>query len=197
MSIDSAWFTDRLTDRGLSQRGLAKLMAIDPAAISLMFRGRRRMSLEEAAQLAVLLNVSTTEVLERAGIALHGQPKCPLIGRLTAAYEVVLSGEGAHDTIEAPPGMPAGCQAVQARTAGTELEQIDGWIYYVSDTRLPPAKVLGELAMVAIKGNGIKIAHVRKGYAKGTYNLATPHNHAMTNTEIAWAAPVLWIKTKI
>ena len=39
--------------------------------------------------------------------------------------------------------------------------------------------------------------HVRKGYAKGTYNLVTPHNHAMTNTEIAWAAPVLWIKTKI
>lgn len=23
------------------------------------------------------------------------------------------------------------------------------------------------------------------------------HNHAMTNTEIAWAEPVLWIKTKI
>jgi hypothetical protein len=196
-SIDTEWFTHRLRDRGLSQRGLAKLMNIDPAAISLTFRGRRRLPLEEAAQLAVLLGVSTTEVLEHAGMPLHGEPKCPLVGRLTNTYEVVLHGEGAHDTVDSPPGMPADCQAIQARTVGTDQDQIDGWIYYVSGTKGNATKALGDLAMTAIKGDGIKIAHVKKGYARGTYNLLTPKGEMLTNTEIAWAAPVLWIKTQI
>lgn len=196
-SVDTVWFTDRLRDRGLSQRGLAKLMDIDPAAISLTFRGKRKLTLDEAAQLAVLLNVSTTDVLERAGMPLHGEPKCPLVGRLTGAFEVVMAGEGAHDQVDAPPGMPADCQAIQARTAGTDQEQIDGWIYFVSGTKGNAAKNLGELAMVAIKGNGIKIAHVKKGYARGTYNLLTPKGEMITNAEIAWSAPVLWIKTQI
>ena len=196
-AVDTEWFTERLRDRGLSQRGLAKLMNIDPAAVSLTFRGKRKLTLEEAAQLAVLLNVSTTDVLARAGMPLHGEPKCHLVGRLTRSFEVIMAGEGAHDTVDALPGLPADCQAVQARTAGTDQDQIDGWIYFVSGIKQNATKVIGELAMVAIKGNGIKIAHVKKGYARGAYNLLTPRGELITNAEIAWAAPVLWIKTQI
>jgi transcriptional regulator with XRE-family HTH domain len=165
-SIDSGWFVDRLAARKLSQRGLAKLMGLDPAAVSLMFRGRRKITLEEAAQLAVLLDVSTTEVLERSGLPVYGEPKVPLIGVLTAAYEVVLAGEGAHQMIDAPPNVPSECVAVQARTAGSEQEQIDGYLFFIEHAKHSPREAVGDLAMVAIKGNGIKLAHVKRGYTR-------------------------------
>ena len=48
MAINSKWFTDKLVERQLSQRGLAKLMGLDASAVSLMMRGKRRISIKEA-----------------------------------------------------------------------------------------------------------------------------------------------------
>jgi transcriptional regulator with XRE-family HTH domain len=194
--IDTAWFTDRLAERRLSQRGLAKLMGIDPAAISLMFRGKRRMALEEAAQLAVLLDVSTTEVLERAGLPVHGEARVPLIGYTTATFEVVQAGEGAHDMVEAPPGVPSDCVAIQGRTANTDRDQVDGWLYFVAGNRANPASCVGDMAWIAVKNNGQKLCWLKKGYRRGTYNLVGHKGVLLENAELAWASPVLWIKTK-
>lgn len=66
--IDTRWFQDRLADKRMSQRKLASVMNLDPAAVSLMFRGRRKMSAAEAAEVARILNVEVDEVLRRAGI---------------------------------------------------------------------------------------------------------------------------------
>ena len=66
--IDTRWFQDRLSDVRLSQRKLARQMSLDPAAVSLMIRGKRKMSAAEAAEIARFLGVSVTEVLVRAGI---------------------------------------------------------------------------------------------------------------------------------
>lgn len=193
--IETEWFLDRLATRKLSQRGLAKLMGIDQAAVSLMLRGKRRITLEEAAQLAVLLDASTTEVLERAGMPVYGEPKCQLVGSLNAQHEVVMHGEGAHDSVDTPPGVPKNCIALQARTANSDQEQIDGWLYFVDGEKAAPASCIGDLAMVAVKGNGIKLAHVKRGYRRGAYNLLTQRGELMTNAEVAWASRVLWIKT--
>lgn len=196
MPIDTAWFTDRLAQRRLSQRGLAKLMGLDPAAVSLMLRGKRKIILEEAAQLAVLLDVSVTEVLERAGLPVHGEAKVPLIGYTTATYEVVQAGEGAHDMVDAPPGVPSNCVAIQARTASTDREQVDGYLYFVSGDRANPANAIGDMAWIAVKGNGQKLCWVNRGYRRGTYNLVGVKGPLVENAELAWASPVLWIKTK-
>ncbi len=66
--IDTRWFQDRLADRQVSQRKLASMLNLDPAAVSLMVRGKRKMSAAEAAEVARVLNVSVDEVLARAGI---------------------------------------------------------------------------------------------------------------------------------
>ena len=50
-------------------------------------------------------------------------------------------------------------------------------------------------AWAAVKGNGIKLCHVKKGYRKGTYNLVGLRGPVLENAELAWASPVLWIKT--
>jgi transcriptional regulator with XRE-family HTH domain len=41
--IDTLWFRQRLKDVGISGRELGRKMGLDPAAVSLMLRGMRRM----------------------------------------------------------------------------------------------------------------------------------------------------------
>lgn len=65
--IDTRWFQSRLADKRLSQRQLAKLMGLDPSAVSLMLRGKRKLSAAEAREIARLLGVEASEVLMRAG----------------------------------------------------------------------------------------------------------------------------------
>lgn len=66
-AIDTRWFQDRLADKRLSQRKLASMMNLDPAAVSLMIRGKRKMSAAEAAEIAKFLGVEASEVLVKAG----------------------------------------------------------------------------------------------------------------------------------
>ena len=161
-----------------------------------MFRGKRKIALDEAAQLAVLLDVSVTEVLERSGLPIHGEPKVPLIGYTNNQYEVIQAGEGAHEMVDAPPGVPSTCVAIQGRTAGTDREQVDGYLFFVSQDKGNPAACIGDMAWVAVKGNGQKLCWVKKGYRRGTYNLLGVKGEILQNAELAWGSSVLWIKTK-
>jgi transcriptional regulator with XRE-family HTH domain len=191
MPIDTDWFTNRLAERGLSQRGLAKLMGLDPAAVSLMLRGKRRMTVEEASQLAVLLQSTSTEVLEAAGVPVTGGDRVRVAAILQVSGHVELVAEGLHDTVEAPPGIPVDAMAIQSRTGGLD----DGWLYFTSAGHAKPESVLGQLALVAIRDNGLLLAHVRRGYRKGAYNLVDVAGRALQSVELAWASPVFWVRT--
>lgn len=65
--VDTRWFQDRLADKRLSQRRLAARLGLDPAAVSLMLRGKREVKVSEAAQIARFLGVEVDEVLGRFG----------------------------------------------------------------------------------------------------------------------------------
>ena len=67
--IDTRWFQNKLADRGLSQRALARRLGLDPAAVSLMLHGRRNMSAKEAAEVAGALGVGIDAVVTRAGLS--------------------------------------------------------------------------------------------------------------------------------
>ena len=195
MAIDTQWFTDRLQQRKLSQRGLAKLMGIDSAAVSLMFRGKRRMSLEEAAQIAVLLQSSTQEVLAAAGVPITSERQVPVIGYMHGDCSVGLEPEGTHDMVDAPPGLPGDAVAIQCRTARSEQDLVDGWLYFLSEMQLNPERAVGTFSLVALKNNGLHMAHIKRGYRRGTYNISDNSGGIVQNAELAWASPVLWIKT--
>lgn len=195
MPIDTQWFTDRLAERRLSQRQLAKLMGIDSSAVSLMFRGKRKMTLDEAAQVAVLLQSSTQQVLEAAGVPVNNTNQVPVIGHMRGDASVGLDAEGTHDMVDAPPGLPGDAVAIQCRTARTDQDLVDGWLYFLSEKQLAPEKAVGSFALVAIKNNGLHMAHIKRGYRRGTYNITDNGGRTTQNVELAWASPVLWIKT--
>ena len=193
--VDTSWFVERLAARDMSMRGLAKLMNLDPAAISYMLRGKRKMKMDEAAQLAALLDSTPTEIFEHVGIHSASPKRVRLEGYINGKGEIVAFGKGAHDMVEPPGDVSPETVAFQCRTSGTELDRMDGQIYFVNHTKANPAQYLEQFCTCAIKAGPTVIAQIRKGYKRGTYNLILMGTgRTLEDQTIAWASPVTWTK---
>jgi transcriptional regulator with XRE-family HTH domain len=194
MPIDTQWFIDKLAQRDMSQRDMAKLMGVDPASVNRMLRGQRKMTMAEAAQFAALLNVSTAEMFERAGLDVPGRAKVKLLGHINAKSEATFGPKGGHSFVDSLGELPLETIALQARTAGTKMDRIDGFIYYIDHQKSAPANYMGSWCLCALKDNGAVVGMVKKGYARGTYNLVLLDGEVIENVEILWSSPLLYLK---
>lgn len=195
MPVDTSWFRARLGDHGLSQRGAARLLGLDPAALSLTLRGRRAMKLTEAAELARLLGVPIEDVLARAGVeAMTGGMAIPVAGWMDGMCEIHLDAE--LGTVPHPGGdLAPGSSAIQSRTAGTPLDYMDGWLIFAG----PPvergaADHTGRLCLVRMARGVTYLAQLRRGYRRGHWNLNGPAA-SMNDVALDWSAPVSQILT--
>lgn len=177
----------------MSQRALAKVLNVDHAAVSLMLRGKRKMTNAEAKKIADVIGVKVTEVLRHAGIDVRDDVlKVPITSYINGDGNVTLFPDKTHDHVVGPADCPHGTYAVQCR-APTQPQ--DGWLMFVSPAQTPPDASLDRLCFVATtKGNGT-LAIVRRGYRSGTFNLIVwPSRDVRTDSSVAWCSPVLWIK---
>lgn len=69
--VDTGWFQGRLADKRMSQRRLASLMGLDPGAVSLALRGKRKLKAGEVADIARLLGVDVADVMLHLGVDGH------------------------------------------------------------------------------------------------------------------------------
>lgn len=191
--MNTEWFRELMATKKLSQRKMAGLMSLDPAAVSLMLRGQRKMTTEEAHQMSVLLGVKTTEVLRQAGVAVTDDVRnVPISAWVDKEGVVTLFPDKTHDKVTGPADCPAGTYAVQVRAPS--LPQ-DGWLMFVSPAKLEAADNLDKLCLVASKMGLTSVAVLRRGYRTSTYNLISwPSLSASNDALVAWCSPVLWIK---
>jgi len=192
-TMNTEWFRHLLTAKKLSQRKLAKLLNLDPAAISLMLRGQRRMTNEEAHQISICLGVPITEVLRQAGIeVLDDVRRLKVTGHVDDKSIVTLFPRRTHDRVIGPADCPEGSYALQMRSAGKPR---DGWMLFVSPAEDDPRAHLGQLCCVALETGEHMIAFVQRGYRSGTFNLITASGETLrTDAVLVWASSVLWIK---
>lgn len=192
-SINRPWFQDKLKALKISQRKLAKLIEIDPAAVSYMFAGTRKMTMDEARRIAEVFLLPVTEVMRQAGIDVQDDVrKVPIAGYVGQGSVVTLLPRGTHDSVIAPADVPSGSFAVQVRHVHSPF---DGWLIFVSGNQEDPLETLDKLCIVAIKDGRILQAIVRRGYKQGYFNLVLAPNigNVMENVELAWSARVLWL----
>ncbi|GAA3107004.1 hypothetical protein GCM10010520_59630 [Rhizobium viscosum] len=105
--IDGSWFHNQLDDRGQSLRALARHLGKDASAVSRTFSGKRRMTMEEAAEIAGFLGVSVTEVMHHAGITGHaGMPRDSEGLGLKILLSAVIGEDGEVRALSEPQPLP-------------------------------------------------------------------------------------------
>jgi transcriptional regulator with XRE-family HTH domain len=199
MSIESRWFQNLLADRRMSQRGLAKKLGLDPAAVSLMFRGKRRMQMHEAAEVARLLGVTMDEVMEHAGIRAPAGGHVDLLERsVPLVYWMDGSGEmhavDPGERVEITATMPDDVVACQCRTAMSQIEHMDRWLLFF---RAPTssgvqADAVGRYCVMRLRGGVMTAGYLRPGYKRGTYAVHGPMN--LIDATVEWATPIVLIQ---
>ena len=195
--MNTRWFKERLADKHLTQRKLAKELELDPAAVSLLLRGQRRMQMDEAPAIAQLLGVPLAEVLTAAGIDADAGAKgsVPVIGWADDAGEVHMKRPEGPRKVAAPLGMPEAAVAIRYQTRGPT----DGWVAFYVPTAEVASDAIGQVCVVklATKEGGVFVRAVKKGYGRGLFNLVglQPDQGQLDGVQLAWAAPVLWFKT--
>lgn len=132
--VNSGWFVDKIADRRLSQRRLAKQIGMHPSAMSLLFSGDRAMSAREACEIAAALGEPVTEVLKHAGMPINAQTSgndVSVVGWINAKGEVVRERPPGARVVNTPmPGVD-GVVALRVMADGP----YEGWlVFYKADT---------------------------------------------------------------
>lgn len=88
--VDTRWFQNSLKDLRVSQRELAGMLGVDASAVTLMLRGRRKMTAAEAALISRVLGVGVDEVMRRAGL----DPRRAMVSEGKGMASAVSGGDG-------------------------------------------------------------------------------------------------------
>lgn len=190
------WFTSAMAERRVSQRELARLMGVDPATIHRLLTGKRPMRLDEATDLARLLGKSVVDVLDNAGVPMRPTDTVPVAGFVDGIGEAHLE-LGGTERVPALAGAPGNTVALRAQTAGSPMQHLDGWVYYVElplQPTIAEADVLGRYCLVELESGARLLRWVRRGYQRGTWNLDAPSSPAISNVTLVAATPVLGIR---
>jgi transcriptional regulator with XRE-family HTH domain len=192
--VDTAWFKARLADRQISQRSLARTLGLDASALSLMFRGKRVMKIAEAVAIARLLGVPADEVMAHAGVRVDSKNELvPIAGFMDGTSEAHVSMNSMGSVPHPGGDLPAELNACICRTAGSDLEYMDGWILFCADmTGGIQPEAVGRLSYVKITDGVVYVARLQRGTARGRWTLAGPAIYS-EDLRIDWANPILAI----
>ncbi len=197
--VNKQWFISRLEDRDMSMRELAKHMALDVSALSLMFSGKRRITADEAGQLAIHLQEPVEEVLKRAGVVVAETREWAVpINQVVDGSGRIVAPPTWHGprVVDRPTGVGHSVQAVRVQGG-----RWDGWVLYYrgggvghSGAAIEPEAV-GQLCVVRIAGqDGEWVRWVRRGYEVGQWMLAPLDEGEATEAKLVSATPVLWMR---
>jgi len=192
-NINTMWFKDRLKEREISMRRLAKLMNLDPSAISLMFSGRRAMRTDEANQIANLLGLDVSEVLRRSGVPVEEG-----IRHVSVTLRAIENGKVENipsETVRrypAPIDVPPNAEAVQIQDDNSNL---DGWIMYSGLAKKDFASSTGRLCVVTLQDSRRILGVLKRGYASNRWNIVPlTGGSVQTDVEVDHVSDVRWIR---
>ncbi|MGO8269227.1 helix-turn-helix transcriptional regulator [Rhizobium ruizarguesonis] len=200
--VNKKWFVDLIRDRRTSQAALARLLNTDKSTLSLLLDGKRRMTVERAADIARALNVPVTDVMRNAGAEnikpdghVAGAASLPLVGWADGDGRVTLdwSRPEQRQRVDVNGAFPQTARAIQWRSAQTKAEVFDGWVAVVLPPSDPdPEAMIDRFCLVGLKGtDDAFVRKVRRGYTPGRYTLINHFGEPTHDAELAWYSPIL------
>jgi transcriptional regulator with XRE-family HTH domain len=192
MSVDRRYFESLLRDRDMSLRALAKQMGMSHSQLSLTFGGDRRLQIDEAVQISAIFGEPLSKVIEAAGVSLltSSPSRVFVVGAMGGDGIVSMSPSDSLNRTTAPELLPKDGIGVQARTAGTALDWLDGTVFFMAEPVGISASSIGRFSFVKLSDGRHAMAAVRRGYQDGTFNLYGTHKH--DSVRLDFATPVLF-----
>lgn len=192
--VNTRWFQDQLADRHLSQRKLAKMMDLDPSAVSLMLRGMRVISADEAAELARILGVPLQDVLAQIGVDLPretGLDTVKIVGHVDMDGIIHAKHPGGPREAPKPPGTPDATVAVRYMSD----DYRDGMLLYFTPVDYVMPEAIGRMSVVELPDGRQAVRVIKHGYEPGQFRLAGPVSGEMTMARVVSASLVTWMRT--
>ena len=196
MNVNYHYFRGLLVDRQLSQRRLAGMMHLDPSAVNYMLRGIRAIKLDEAVELAKILEVPLDEVLQNAGIdvpdfMVQREGHVSVTGWVDDTFKIRKGKFKGPKKVEAPPTGGRGVEALRCQNNTA----FDGAMMYYSPRAGVAADTIGRLCVVTDLTGEQVVRIVRHGYKRGTYNLGgIMGGVAQENVRLRAASVVVWVR---
>jgi transcriptional regulator with XRE-family HTH domain len=197
-NVNEEWFKAQLAARGSSQAELARFMARDPSAVSMMFKGKRRFQMKDAENIASFLQSPVEEVLKAAGI--------PLAEQIAEAVRVrivgVCNGEmlvnmqpTAVAMIDGHRDLPRDSVAIRMQTLGSGASYMDGWVLFFSPSNAIDPSMVNQMCVIELVTGDRRIGQLQRGYQSYTYNVVLLGGGTLEDIEVKSANPITWIKT--
>ena len=189
-SVNTQWFKDRLEESNISQRKLAAMIGVDQASVSLMFHGKRRISMAEAASISTILGVALEDIFFHAGMPKPVESNVIPLSNIVAGNGAVQEPRSKSATVPLPRDLPPTAQALRLEDP---LSWYDGWVFYVVPKDNVPPEAIGRMCVVETLEREQILGFVRKGYTQGCFTLAKLDDTVDTDIRLHSASPVLWI----
>lgn len=198
LPVDQTWFKARLAERKLSINQAAKHMKLDPGGLYRRLTGERRIKLEEAGQLAVLLGQPLALVLAHAGldwktVAHNSADVVPIAGTIDATHTITRGRTVGR--VARPPQVPEGAEALVYQTAQTKADMVDGWILYATPaSEGVEAECVGRLSVARLRDGREVVGFIRRGLGPGAYQIWDHTGLLINEAQLAACTPVLLIQ---
>lgn len=169
------WLAVRLVEKQISQRRLATLMELDAGSLNRTIAGKRRLQINEATDLAKLLDVPLDEVLERFGLASGIVNDVDLVGAINdkGFFEPILN----KIKVKAVP-QGEHLVAIQWRSDCA----MDGFLFYVESHEVDVET--DKLGLLRMSDGTSLIGVALRGYLPNRYRVSTISHDKMDDVEI-------------
>ena len=192
--FNSQWFKGKLADLNIKQSELADKLSIDPAGVSLMLRGRRKIRIEEAGVIAKILSVPVEDVLRHAGVDTEviQDHMTPVVGWIDIDGRIHEDGvEGAKHVVR-PAELDFTGLALRYQCDGA----MDGaLVYFHPGEGIEPSSI-GRAAVVETKDGQKLLRTIKRGYDRGMFSATNLGSNSKMPDQLALvsAYPVQWMR---
>lgn len=201
--VNTVWFQNRLKDLGKTQRGLADALGIDSPAVSNLLKGKRGISIDEAAVMTAYLQVDVDTLFTHAGIPMGTahRPMIKVMGYVGAGDQVIPfdedGGNPPLEEIEAPPGYTDGC-AVIVRGDSYSPRYYDTEILAYRRGGDDFGLLVGGEVICKLMDGRMLLKRMVRSQIPGRYTLLSlnPTAEPIADVEIEWAAKIDWHKPR-
>lgn len=192
-AIDTEWFKQQLRLKHLSMRALARYLNISASAASYMIRGVSKIPQDKAQAMADLFEVDLLELYKRMGAPIDdAQRSVPVEYYMNIDRAIQRLPTQEVFEVPAPFETRASSICLQIRTT----DMYDQWLLFTQGPKVDAKEAINRLCLYENGSGELHVAVIRAGYRKGTYDAHSAFNdgRVFRDIEVAWAAPIAWIK---